>query len=203
MYNIMEKNRFIYNIFLAAGLLSFITGIILFFILPANQFETYNFFMHVVILFAAIAIVYFSVILNKAFAFYISVNVAFAALMLLVMSALGREFSLVRFWPVFLMFFGITLIPAGRIKYHRFKTIYVVPSSCMFFMGAFFILFSFKIIKVSLRTVVSYSMPVFLILCGLVLITLYCIRSKSADAFSLGKSDDDIPSGNDIFCEDD
>ena len=55
-----------------------------------------------------------------------------------------------------LISFGITLIPAGYLKMKKFKTVYIVPATFLSILGIVFMLFSFKIIKVSFGTFFKY-----------------------------------------------
>ncbi|NLM01583.1 MAG: hypothetical protein GX220_09065 [Treponema sp.] len=53
--------------------------------------------------------------------------------------------------PVFAIWSGISLFITGLIAKKKLRPVYLVPSLVFIFLGCFFMLFSFNIIKITLR----------------------------------------------------
>lgn len=186
-----KDNKRNQNIMLALGLLLFLAGVAWAFMPPAGQIASYHFAVNCALVLITAAIVYFSVLSKKPALFYIFANFCILSLLSLILNANSVTFHFEQFWPVVIMIFGVTLLPIGRFHYKKFKTIYVIPSVSLSFLGAFFLLFTFKIIKVSLREFFSRFMPLILIAGGITLIALYYARLKAKDKFPVIQEDED------------
>ena len=90
-----------------------------------------------------------SIICNNYLFLYLGLNLFVYSIGATIIKINFLESELKRLWPIMLISFGITLIPAGYIKMKKFKTVYIVPAIFLSIFGIVFMLFSFKIIKVS------------------------------------------------------
>lgn len=81
-------------------------------------------------------------------------------------------------WPVYSVTAGITLFISGFYKYKKIKFGYSIPAVTIFFMGIWFSLFTFNIIKKSFFDLVAVLGPVFMGLVAISLILLYFLQKK-------------------------
>ena len=189
-----KDNHKFQNILLALGLFLFLTGIVMAFLPPVVQIETYHFALNCALVLITAALVYFSILSQNAVVFYISVNFCLLSLAYLLLNARLGDVPIKQVWPIVVIVFGITLLPVGRFHYKKFRTFYVIPSAALTVLGAFFFLFTFKIIDMPLRVFFSRFMPFFLIIGGIALIILYYVRLKAKDMFPTIQEDEDEPS---------
>lgn len=195
-----KDNRKFQNILLALGLFLFLAGIVMAFLPPMVQMETYHFALNCALVLITAALVYFSILSQNAVVFYISVNLCLLSLGLLFLNARLGVVQFKQYWPIVVIVFGITLLPVGRFHYKKFRTLYVIPSAALTVLGAFFFLFTFKIINMKMRVFFSYFMPFILIAGGISLIIMYYVRQSAKDKFPTIQEEDDEPS---LFSEDD
>ena len=176
---------------MALGLLLFLVGVAMAFLPPLMEIESYHFVLNCALVLVTAALVYVSILAQNAVVFYVFTNLCLLSLAFLILNA---RFGIVRFkqyWPIVVMFFGVTLLPVGRFHYKKFRTAYVIPSAALTVLGAFFLLFTFKIIKMPMRVFFFYFMPFFLIACGISLIVIYYVRQKSNGKFLTIQDDED------------
>ena len=166
-------------------------GITWAFMPPAGQIESYHFALNCVLALISAGCVYFSLLIQKPVIFYLSANFCILSFLSLILNANSVMLQFRQFWPLVVVTFGATLLPIGRFHYKRFKTVYVIPSAALTILGAFFLLFTFKIIKMSMREFFSRFMPFFLTVCGISLIVLYYARNKANVKFPVIREDDD------------
>mgnify|MGYP007069873475 CR=1 FL=1 len=176
---------------LALGLLLFLVGVAWAFMPPSGQIATYHFIINCVLVLITAGFVYFSLLAKKPALFYIFSNCCILSLLSLILNARSVSINIGQFWPVIVILFGITLLPMGLFHYKEFKTIYVIPSVSLTILGAFFFLFTFKIIKVSMREFFARFMPLIFIAGGISLIALYYARLKVKDKLPVIREDED------------
>ena len=186
-----KDNNKIQNIMLALGLALFLLGVAWAFLPPIGQIDSYPFVFNCVLVLVTAACVYFSLLSQKPIIFYVSVNLCILSLLSLILNANSKVPELKQFWPIVVVIFGATLLPVGRFHYKEFKTVYVIPSAALTILGAFFFLFTFKIIKMPLREFFFYFLPFFLIASGISLIVLYYVRLNAKGKFPILKEDED------------
>ena len=175
---------------LALGLILFLVGVVMAFLPPLMEIESYHFALNCALVLITAALVYVSILVQNAVVFYIFTNLCLLSLAFLLLNA---HFGILRFkqyWPIVVMVFGVTLLPVGRFHYKKFRTAYVIPSTALTVLGLFFLLFTFKIIKVSMREFFASFMPVILTAAGISLIVLYYVRLKAKDKFPVIQEDD-------------
>lgn len=193
-------NRKFQNILLALGLFLFLAGIVMAFLPPVVEIESYHFALNCALVLITAALVYASILAQNAVVFYVSVNFCLLSLAFLLLNARLGVLQFRQYWPIAVIVFGITLLPVGRFHYKKFRTFYVIPSSALTILGAFFLLFTFRIIKTPIRSFFFYFMPFFFIACGISLIVLYYVRLKAKDKFPTMQDEDDEPL---LFSEED
>ena len=114
-----------------------------------------------------------------------TVYMFFAALflqigLLLFLSALHIiPIELSKAWPLFSVFSGLSLIPAGWRHYGRFRAKYTVPAAAFILLGAGLLVFSLDFVSFSLSQFLIRWWPLLLVPAGLILILL-ALGSKHA-----------------------
>ena len=87
-------------------------------------------------------------------------------------------YTFIQWWPMIGVSAGIFLGIAGLIKYKRLQAGYFIPSITLFLMGIWFMLFSFKIIKVSFQVVAIVGGPLFIMMSGIFIIALFLLQKS-------------------------
>ena len=85
-----------------------------------------------------------------------------------------RECSL----PCFVLVAGLLLIAAGSYKYHKLKFGFVIPSFTLVGMGLWYLLFSFRIVRLPFKTVAATMGPVFMLLVAAFLVIFFLVQQK-------------------------
>jgi hypothetical protein len=102
--------------------------------------------------------------------------------------------GLSQLWPVLVLFCGLSLLLAGL--YHRKKPglSYLVPAIVLMVLGPVFMLFSFRIIPVNLRSFMADHWFLVLLSLAVVLVVLFICRKKVAPVVAAVTDDDeDVP----------
>lgn len=95
-------------------------------------------------------------------------------------------------WPFFVIFSAISLFFSGIYKFKRIVAVYFVPSLVLVFLGAFFLLFSLRIIKVPIRIFAAMWWPLLFIFVGIgLLITFFYIQHTKKAVLESGEDFDD------------
>jgi hypothetical protein len=105
--------------------------------------------------------------------FFIGILLALSGVFFLCIAAAAPKVGLDRIWPFFMIIVGISIIPAGYMRTHRIRAIYFIPAACFIFLGSFFLLFSLRIVALSLRSFMFRLWPFFFILAGVIVLGLY------------------------------
>ena len=85
---------------------------------------------------------------------------------------------------------GIFLYIAGMVKYRKVQAGYFIPSLTLFLLGIWFMLFSFKIIKVSFQVVALVGGPLFIMMSGIFIIALFLLQKNHSNL--IAKDDENI-----------
>ncbi len=193
-----KKNRRFQNLLLLFGLLLFIAGVLLIFLPPYSQIVLYHFVLNSILVVITALGVYISILAQNSVSFYITVNLCIMSVLSFLLNANSRDFR--QLWPVVVIIWGITLLPVGRFHCKSFRSAYVIPAFALIILGVFFLLFTFHVINMSMRTFFSCFMPYILVLAGIVLICVYYISKNHKGKFPVIKDDDEDPL---LFTEDD
>ena len=110
-----DKNKFFRSL-LAIGFLFFLTGIILMLILPAKRVDSFSSFFFLFLIIVSTFVIYMSIICNNYLFLYLGLNLFVYSIGATIIKINFLESELKRLWPIMLISFGITLIPAGYLK---------------------------------------------------------------------------------------
>ena len=92
-------------------------------------------------------------------------------------------YTMRQMWPVLVSAAGIALVPAGLYKLKRMKSIYLFPAILLILLGAFFSLFSFHILNISLSLFMHRWWPILIVITGVILVVLYFIQQMRKKDF--------------------
>lgn len=105
--------------------------------------------------------------------FFLGFMLLLSGLFLLILKAAAPRVGMSRLWPFFMVFVGLSILPAGYFRSRRAKAAYIIPSACFILLGCFFLLFSLGVVSLSLRAFMFRLWPFFFILAGAVVLGLY------------------------------
>jgi len=80
--------------------------------------------------------------------------------------------TMIQSLPLFSVFAGLALLPAGWHRYNEFKAAYLVPSAAFIVLGGFLLLFSLKVTHFSFRQFMLEWWPLLMLMAGIMLILL-------------------------------
>lgn len=179
---------------LAFGFLFVLAGLTFIFSLPAYKAEGFMFVLHIALMFIGAIMVYFSLVLHKSILLYLGLNVFIISVCAVFISSNKANYELIKYWPLLLISFGITLIPSGYFRYKKMRTFYVIPAIVLVVLGIMFCLFAFKVITVKLKDYVIYMWPGIFLAAGIILIILYfygiCHKTGILEEVSESESDE-------------
>ncbi len=81
-------------------------------------------------------------------------------------------------WPLSMIVVGLDCLITGLWHFRRIKAAYFAPALGFIFLGGFFSLFSFHLIKTSLSAFIAQWWPALIILSGITLLCVYCVSRK-------------------------
>lgn len=179
---------------LAIGFLFVLAGLTFIFSLPAHKAEGVLFSIYLALMFIGAVMVYFSLVLHKSLLLYLGLNVFILSVCIIFISSNKENYQLVKYWPLLLISFGVTLIPSGYFRYKKMQTFYVIPAVALVLLGILFSLFAFKIITIKFNEFVIYMWPGIFLTAGAVLIGLYfygvCNKNKLLEEVDEDEADD-------------
>ncbi len=186
-----KKSAPLLYISLAFGILFVLMGLVLLLIFSADSEQVVFSRSSVLFLLSGAFFLFMSLAITRR-AFYLSLglNLCFVGISSLIFSFNLFGLTLKQFWPVYMIFFGISLIPSGYYGFRRLRTVYLFPSVLLIILGGIFCLFSFDIISLSFSKFFSRWWPVFLILVGVVLITVFLYQRQNKTSFPYLSDDD-------------
>lgn len=88
--------------------------------------------------------------------------------------------SLRSIWPFLMFFISVSFLISGFYRYNKVHAMYIVPAAAFFLLGLVFLLFSTRIITVSLASVALWWFPLFF-LPTLLTFILWLFRKKHTD----------------------
>lgn len=112
------------------------------------------------------------------------------------------EYGLNYLWPLFSVFGGICLILTCIFKHGKIRSVYFLPSLILIAMGGIFLLFSFRIIRLSFVGFFSKWFPFILIFFGAILVGVFIYQQKLRGFFPYDKDElFDATDDSDILAE--
>lgn len=116
---------------------------------------------------------------KKAYNMFISLLLFMFGLLSVAEILVHFTYTFNQYWPVIGIATGIAWLVSGIYKYKKFNLGYTIPSIILVVSGCWYMLFSFKIIKVPFTKVVVLLGPVFVAILVLVAIAYYFIQKKN------------------------
>ena len=148
-----------------------------------------------------ILIIVFSLkITKRATHFFVGLLILFWGL-LQIFSKYNSLFSLKELWPVYTCSAGVTLFVSGFYKYKKIKFGYFFPAATLFFMGIWFSLFTFNIIKEPFMKVVSILGPVFGMILVILLVLLFFLQKKHKELIVVDEETGTFSDEEDAFMD--
>ena len=90
-------------------------------------------------------------------------------------------YTFIQWWPMIGVTAGIFLFISGIVKYKKLLVGYFIPSISLFLVGIWFMLFSFKVIKVPFQTVAIVGGPLFLMMWGVFIVALFLLQKNHSN----------------------
>ncbi|MCR4579733.1 MAG: hypothetical protein K5681_05230 [Treponema sp.] len=114
---------------------------------------------------------------KKAVPLYMGLLMLFWAIVDIIIYT-SKSYGISEFWPLYVIIAGIMLIVSGVYKYKKLKFGFVIPAITLIGMGGWYILFSFRIIKMSFLTVAAILGPVFMLGVAIFLVVFFLVQQK-------------------------
>lgn len=170
------------NTLLAVGLILILAGFLLLTGFSKKQGDTSSDVWPVLILITGVVVLYLKTALKKGAAMLFCG--AFLSASGIFLELLNRQilpFTMKQWWPVIVVFSGISLLGSGWFKYRKMYIAYTFPAFLLIVLGGFFLFFSFDIIRMSFRSFVSVFGPLGLIFCGALMVSLFAYQRRHTD----------------------
>jgi len=190
-------------IILAAGILCILAGLILpvvvFSAQPVSLFNRWP----ALLLLGGILVYIALAFSHHAYQLFLGMNFCFLGFLMFVIKADFMTVSFRAVWPLCVIFSGLSLVPSGYFRYRTMRTVYLFPAVILVFLGMFFCLFSFHIIRMPLRKFIAIWWPAALICVGTILIGIFLYQKNCKASFPYLK-DGIIENDSDDadFCDD-
>ena len=81
-------------------------------------------------------------------------------------------------WPLFVLASGLSVLPAGYLRYKRLHPVYFVPGTAFLILGTLFSIFSFGQNSVSFRSFLAVWWPAFIMAAGIFLYMIYIVNKS-------------------------
>lgn len=117
------------------------------------------------------------ILTHKGFHFFMGLLFSGWGIMILLIQTV-IPFNLIQCWPLFAILSGLVLFFSGVYKYRKIKFGYLMPAIVLVCMGFWYMLFSFRIIKIPFLTVSRIVGPIFLFGVALSLVLFFLIQQK-------------------------
>ncbi len=177
-----NKGTKVLNIFIGFGTVFFIAVCIIAFLkeelLSTNSVVTIILLLQ--ILLGAFIVNTAILLTKKAYQFFLGLIIGGWGILLYLMH-FSLPFTMYQMWPVFLLLAGIFLLIAGIYKYKKFKYGFGIPSIVLMIMAIWYMMFSFKIIKIPFSIVSTVLGPAFMFLIGVGLIVFFFVQQKHSE----------------------
>jgi len=102
------------------------------------------------------------------------------------LSLAGIVFSIEirKLWPLYMVLAGISILPAGHLRFHRFLLGYCVPAAAFIVLGSLFCVFSFGFSSMRFGSFLAMWWPGFFLSGGIILFVLYFMSRSVAKSRS-------------------
>ena len=181
--------------FVANMILYFGSGFLLFLVIfalivPIENHHVVIRYLPTLIAASGIPVLYLSIRhTKKIHQIFIGFELLFWGVILVLRERNEFQFPFTQWWPIIGITAGLFLCIAGLVKYKKLLVGYFITSLALFFLGIWFSLFSFNIIKVPYKVVAIVGGPLFIIMTGLLIIALFLLQ-KNYSNFVIDNKDD-------------
>ena len=162
------------------GSIVFVSAFILALVVSEKQHST---MIDVLPIFAGIlgiaTLVFTFVISHKAYHFFMGLFLIVAGTFEFLLMRGYLKYTIYQWWPFLGIAVGLILFVTGIYKYRRITVGFAIPALTIFLMGGWFMLFSFKIIKVPFSQVALIGGPLFMIFLMVSLFAFFLLQQKN------------------------
>ena len=162
------------------GSIVFVSAFILALVVSEKQHST---IIDVLPIFAVVlgfaTLVFTFVISHKAYHFFVGLFLIVAGTFEFLLMRGYLKHTIYQWWPFLGISVGLILFVTGIYKYRRITVGFAIPSLTIFLMGGWFMLFSFKIIKVPFSQVALIGGPLFMIFLMVSLFAFFLLQQKN------------------------
>lgn len=174
--NSEDKFKLIKNIVPGIGLILIVMGI---FFLVAQSNKAIKVFAvkpFLLIVFGATMIYLGMTFLKKGLYIFIGLSSTMLGVLSLLLEAKILPYNSTQIWPIIIIIFGISLMPAGIYNFKRLRSIYLFPAITMILLGIFFMLFSLNLVKISFAEFFIKWWPLLLLISGILLVGVFFVQ---------------------------
>ena len=162
------------------GSLVFVSAFILALVVSEKQ---HSLIIDVLPIFAVVlgfaTLVFTFVISHKAYHFFVGLFLIVAGTFEFLLMRGYLKHTIYQWWPFLGISVGLILFVTGIYKYRRITVGFAIPALTIFLMGGWFMLFSFKIIKVPFSQVALIGGPLFMIFLMVSLFAFFLLQQKN------------------------
>ena len=181
-----------YNILLAAGLLFIFGGILLLVYLFSRVSLGMYVFRFALFSLSGSVLLYLALTGTKPALFTFSgLFLSCCSLLFLIADARIIPYTIKQVWPVTVVLSGLSLFPAGYVRFRKFQISYVVPGVVLAGLGFVFLCFSLNIIKISFAEFARAWWPLIFVIFGFCLFVLFVYTKKKKTPVIFEDSEDD------------
>lgn len=170
------------NILISLGSLIFIAICVIAFLredmISTNAFVTTILLLQ--ILLGAVIVDTAIILTKKAYQLFLGLMIASYGILCYLMRFV-LPYTVFEIWPIGIIISGIILIIVGVYKYKKFKFGFGFPGICLICMGVLFMLFSFKIVKISFSKFATIAGPLFMLVVGITLVLFFFAQQKHSE----------------------
>ena len=182
------------NLLLAFGLSCILFGIYFLVYFSAKGSTGINIFLRFMCLSGfGMVILFSSIVFFKNYLLvFIGMNLVFFGILALVIDTNVLGLTLNELWPLLVVSCGLSLFPSGLYRTKRIKSVYLFPGIALFVLGLSFLPFSLRIIGLSFKKFASISLPIIVILLGLILVVVFFYQQSHKKDFPYMTDDSEI-----------
>ena len=174
--NSEDKFKLIKNIVPGIGLILIVVSIF-FLVAHSNKaIKVFAFTPFLLIVFGATMIYLGMTFLKKGIYIFIGLSSTMLGVLKLLLEAQILPYKSSQIWPIAIIIFGISLMPAGIYNFKRLRSIYLFPAITMILLGVFFMLFSLDIVKMSFAEFFINWWPLLLLIAGVLLVGIFFVQ---------------------------
>lgn len=174
-----KLSSFITNFLLYFGNIVFLAAVVFTIVIDPDDHKFIFDFLPLLVACAGVPIfilcLYFT---KRAYHLFTGMFLIFWGIFLFCVNRNYFSFKVDQWWPILGVSTGIFISVAGLYRYRKLKGGYFIPALSLFLLGCWFMLFSFKIIKVPFRTVAIVGGPLFMIMACIFIIAFFFLQKR-------------------------